>query len=124
MRLLLDTHVLLWWLSENRRLPRVARDAIGSGQAVFVSAATAWEIAIKTAQGKLDFVGSLEEQLRRNQFQHLPISIPHAVAAAALPPHHRDPFDRMLIAQARLESLTLLTSNAKLNAYDASVLLV
>jgi PIN domain nuclease of toxin-antitoxin system len=122
--LLLDTHVLLWWLAASSRLPQAARDAIGACEDVYVSAATAWEIAIKSSQGKLDFPGGLEEQLLENQFQPLPISIPHAMAAAALPLHHRDPFDRMLIAQARMESLTLLTSDAKLKAYDAAVLLV
>jgi PIN domain nuclease of toxin-antitoxin system len=122
--LLLDTHVLLWWLAGSSRLPQGARSAIGGSPAVYVSAATAWEIAIKTSQGKLDFPASLGEQLLQNQFQPLPISIPHAMAAAALPLHHRDPFDRMLIAQARMESLTLLTSDARLKAYDAAVLLV
>jgi PIN domain nuclease of toxin-antitoxin system len=124
LSLLLDTNILLWWLGANRRLSQAARDAIGACEDVYVSAATAWEIAIKKAQGKLDFPASLEEQLLRNRFQPLPISIPHAIAAASLPLHHRDPFDRMLIAQARLESLTLLTSDAKLKAYDAAMLLV
>jgi PIN domain nuclease of toxin-antitoxin system len=123
LNLLLDTHVLLWWLGANRRLSRAARNAIDGSQSVYVSAATAWEIAIKTSQGKLDFPRSLEDELLQNQFQPLPISIPHALAAAALPLHHRDPFDRMLIAQARLESLTLLTADANLKAYDAPVLL-
>ena len=124
MSLLLDTHVLLWWLAGSSRLPQAARNAIAGSPVVYVSAATAWEIAIKTSQGKLDFPASLEEQLLQNHFQPLPISIPHAMAAAALPLHHRDLFYRMLIAQARLESLTLLTSDARLKAYDAAVLLV
>src|SRR5271170_7525645 len=102
LSLLLDTHVLLWWLGESSRLPRAARDAIAASDAVYVSAASAWEIGIKTSQGKLDFPGDLGQELLRNQFQPLSISIRHAVAAAALPLHHRDPFDRMLIAQARL----------------------
>jgi PIN domain nuclease of toxin-antitoxin system len=124
LNLLLDTHVLLWWLAASSRLSQAARDTIGEGDLVYVSAASAWEIAIKASQGKLDFPGRLEEQLLQNEFRSLPVSIPHALAAADLPPHHRDPFDRMLIAQARLESLTLLTSDARLKAYDAPMLLV
>lgn len=124
LSLLLDTHVLLWWLAASSRLSPAARRVIGASSAVYVSAATAWEIAIKTSIGKLDFRGNLEEQMLQNSFLPLAISIPHAVAAAALPHHHRDPFDRMLIAQARLESLTLLTSDDRLEAYGASVLLV
>lgn len=124
MSLLLDTHVLLWWLAGSSRLSQTARETIGASGAVYVSAATAWEIAIKVSQGKLEFPADIEEELLRNQFQPLNVSIRHAVAAAALPLHHRDPFDRMLIAQARLESLTLVTGDAKLEAYDAPMLLV
>jgi PIN domain nuclease of toxin-antitoxin system len=122
--LLLDTHVLLWWLDGSNRLPRAARDAIGASQGVYVSAATAWEIGIKAAQGKLEFGGRLDEQLLRNDFRALPVSIAHALAASALPFHHHDPFDRMLIAQAQMESLMLVTNDARLKSYDATVLVV
>jgi PIN domain nuclease of toxin-antitoxin system len=124
LNLLLDTHVLLWWLGANSRLSQAARNAIGAGGAVYVSAVSAWEIAIKTSQGKLDFPGNLEEQLLHNRFESLPVSVSHALAVATLPFHHRDPFDRLLIAQARMESLTLLTGDERLKAYDAPVLLV
>jgi PIN domain nuclease of toxin-antitoxin system len=116
--------VLLWWLAGSSRLSQSARNTIGASEVVYVSAVSAWEIAIKTSQGKLDFPGNLEEQLLQNQFQSLPVLTPHALAAAALPFHHRDPFDRLLIAQARMESLTLLTGDERLKAYDAPVLLV
>ena len=122
--LLLDTHILLWWLDGSSRLPQAARAAIIASEAVYVSSATAWEIGIKASQGKLDFPGDLAEQLSLNDFKPLPISISHAVAAGALPDHHRDPFDRMLVAQARVESLMLITSDARLKSYDAPVLVV
>jgi PIN domain nuclease of toxin-antitoxin system len=122
--LLLDTHVLLWWLGGSNRLSRAARKTIVEGPAVYVSAASAWEISVKVSKGKLDFSGDLEEQLRGNGFRPLAVSISHALAAGALPPHHGDPFDRLLIAQARLESLTLLTADAALKAYGPPVLLV
>ena len=91
---------------------------------VYVSAATGWEIAIKARQGKLEFEGDLQEQLIPGGFQPLPIRIEHAVAAAGLPIHHRDPFDRMLLAQAKLESLILMTSDSTLQVYEAPVLLI
>jgi PIN domain nuclease of toxin-antitoxin system len=84
---------------------------------VFVSAATAWEISIKRAKGKLTF-GSVAEVIETNRFQALPIEIAHAVAAGALPPHHRDPFDRVLIAQAQHESLAVVTADRLFAAYD------
>ena len=124
MNLLLDTHILLWWLSASKRLPAAARKAITRSSVTYVSAATAWEIALKTAAGKLDFRGDLEEQLQTNHFLPLPITIRHATAAARLPPHHGDPFDRMLVAQASIESLTLLTADEALGEYGAHVLVV
>lgn len=124
LSLLLDTHVLLWWLAGSSRLRLPARAAIAESPSVYVSAATAWEIAIKSSLGKLDFPRSLEQQLLQNQFHPLPISIPHAMAVATLPLHHRDPFGRMLVAQARIESLTLVTSDPILRAYDVTTLLV
>jgi PIN domain nuclease of toxin-antitoxin system len=123
LNLLLDSHALLWWLAESRRLSREARQAIAESESTYVSAATAWEISIKTAQGKLDFRGNLEEQMARNQFRPLHITIRHAVAAGRLPRHHGDPFDRMLVAQAKAESLTLVTTDVQLRAYGVPVLL-
>jgi len=89
-----------------------------------VSAATAWEIAIKIDLGKLEFRGELAEQLAMNNLLPLAVTIPHALAAGALPVHHCDPFDRMLIAQAKIESLTLMTHDARLREYDFPVLVV
>jgi PIN domain nuclease of toxin-antitoxin system len=123
LNLLLDSHALLWWLAESNRLSREARQAIADSESTYVSAATAWEISIKTAQGKLDFRGNLEDQMARNQFRPLQITIRHAVAAGQLPRHHADPFDRMLVAQARAESLTLVTTDVQLRAYGVPVLL-
>lgn len=124
MNLLLDTHILLWWLSGSRRLHAHARKSIANSGRVFVSAATVWEIAIKIALGKLEFRGSIEEQLTVNNFLPLAITVRHAVAAGALPAHHSDPFDRMLIAQANIDSLTLMTQDARLRDYGVALLVV
>lgn len=123
MNLLLDTHALLWWLADDRTLAADARAAIRNPRhQVFVSAATAWEMAIKSELGKLAAPENLDEELDANRFQALPISVPHAMAAGRLPAHHRDPFDRMLIAQARLEGLTLVTRDHMFDKYDVEVL--
>lgn len=120
MSLLLDTHALLWWLA-NAPMSADARSRIADAETlVVVSAATLWEIGIKRGMGKLEVEGSLDEGLRH--FEPLSISWDHATAAAALPPHHRDPFDRMLIAQAQIEGLTLVTRDAALAAYDVALL--
>jgi len=121
--ILLDTHVLLWWLGASGRLSKKTRRTITECASVYVSAATVWEIAIKRALGKLEIPDNLEETLAANSFVPLPISVSHAIAAGRLPRHHDDPFDRMLVAQAALESLTLLTADARLKAYDASILM-
>lgn len=122
---LLDTHVLLWWLSDPSKLSTEARDAISEGaHSVYMSAAAAWEMAIKKALGRLEFPGNLEEVLRNDHIEVLPISLPHALAVADLPVYHQDPFDRMQIAQARIENLTLITRDAKIAEYDVRVLKV
>ena len=122
MSLLLDTHVLLWWLADEP-LSDDARAAISDGRtAVRVSAASAWEIAIKKALGKLQAPDDLPEQLERHRFQPLPITVQHGLAVADLPLLHGDPFDRMLAAQARLESLTLVTRDERLAAYGVPTL--
>lgn len=119
MRLILDTHVLLWWLNNNKTLSEQASQAIReSNNLVFVSAATAWEISIKKALGKLEAPDDLEEALLASRFQSLPITIPHALLAGELPPHHDDPFDRLLVAQSRIERLTLVTRDQKQLLYD------
>jgi PIN domain nuclease of toxin-antitoxin system len=123
MSLLLDTHVLLWWLSDDPLLPTPAREAIASPEnEVLVSAATAWEIAIKQAAGRLDAPADLLEAVEANNFETLPITVAHALAAGALPPHHSDPFDRVLIAQACAESLTLISVDKRFPQYDVDLL--
>ncbi len=123
MRLLLDTHTLLWWLADDPTLAHAARQAIAAeDSAVFASAASAWEIAIKTALGKLDAPGDLEDQLVRHRFEPLSITIAHALAAGALPHHHEDPFDRVLIAQAKAEDLTVVTRDPRFRLYGVSTL--
>ena len=123
MILSLDTHVLLWWLAGNATLSQTTRTEISDGKnLVFVSAAAAWEMVIKSALGKLDIPSDLEAALTANRFQPLPITIPHALAVADLPHHHNDPFDRLLIAQAKVEGLTLVTRDEQIKKYDVSVM--
>jgi PIN domain nuclease of toxin-antitoxin system len=123
LNLLLDTHILLWWLASSRHLPAPARAAILGSERIYVSAATAWEIGIKVSLGRLAFDGDMEKQLVSNNFLPLHVTLSHAVAAGQLPQRHKDPFDRMLIAQAKMESLTLLTHDRRLKGYDVDVLL-
>lgn len=119
MNLLLDTHVLLWALGDDPSLSQEARTAITDGRnVVFVSAATAWEISIKKALGKLRVpAGDYLEELRRHRFTPLDITSEHALAVESLPPHYADPFDRMLVAQAMVERLTLVTHDSRFKAY-------
>jgi PIN domain nuclease of toxin-antitoxin system len=121
-KLLLDTHVFLWWRANDPILRRAARSAIADADVVFVSAATAWEAAIKASLGRLDLPDTVESGVEDSGFEKLQISFFHAEAAAALPPHHGDPFDRMLVAQAVSESLTLVTHDCKLDAYEVPIL--
>lgn len=119
MRLLLDTHVLLWWLRGDRRLPaRFAAAITQPAHEVLVSAATISEASIEIALGKLEIEGDLVEEIEANGFTELPITARHAQRAGALPRHHDDPFDRLLIAQAQIDSLRLVTLDAAFRAYD------
>jgi PIN domain nuclease of toxin-antitoxin system len=116
VRLLLDTHAFLWWVGADRRLSRKARSAVGAGRnECFVSLATAWEIAIKASLGSLRVDASLErflpDQIAANGFQPLPIDLRHTARVATLPFHHRDPFDRLLLAQALEEELAVVTAD-------------
>jgi PIN domain nuclease of toxin-antitoxin system len=121
---LLDTHALLWWLEDDSTLSTDARDAISDAESnVYVSAVTAWEISIKSMLSKLEFRSSLEEELRINTFQSLPITVEHGLFAGRSPLHHSDPFDRMLIAQATLENLTLITRDKDILQYDVRALI-
>lgn len=124
MRLLLDSHILLWWLADDPALPTAAKTAIGDpNSAVFVSAATAWELAIKRALGRLEFpIGQMAAVLDEAGFTPLGVEVEHAVIAGALPHHHHDPFDRMLIAQAQHEGLTIVTADPMIRRYAVSVL--
>jgi PIN domain nuclease of toxin-antitoxin system len=121
---LLDSHVLLWALSGSAKLSRKALAVIHQAPEVYVSAASAWELAIKAAVGKLRSPDDLEQEIQRSGFLPLPVTFAHAAAAAKLPLLHRDPFDRMLVAQASVESLTLVTADLRLKAYGAPVMLV
>ncbi|MFN8224847.1 MAG: type II toxin-antitoxin system VapC family toxin [Gaiellales bacterium] len=121
MRLLLDTMVFLWWVEDSPRLGRKARRAIGSGD-VYVSAVTGFEISTKRGIGRLQFDDSIESQVAANSFRTLDITLEHAVNAGDLPRHHRDPFDRLLIAQAQIEGMVIATSDAVFERYDVELL--
>jgi PIN domain nuclease of toxin-antitoxin system len=116
VRLLLDTHAFLWWVGSTRDLSRKARSAVGSGRnECFVSIASGWEIAIKASLGTLKVDGALDrflpEQLATNGFKPLPVDLKHCARVATLPFHHRDPFDRLLAAQALDEDLAIVTAD-------------
>ena len=121
MNLLIDTHILLWWLADDSALSFKARSLISDEcNLIFVSTASIWEIIIKKAIGKLEAPDNIEETLKENQFRELPITLRHVIAIGHLPNHHKDPFDRMLIAQAKCETLTLMTADEKLTFYEVS----
>jgi PIN domain nuclease of toxin-antitoxin system len=123
VRLLLDTHVLIWWLARDQTLSGEAQAAISDGDAlVAVSSVTAWEMSIKHALGKLVMPDDLEAQLEAHDFDQLPITVADALAAGALPRHHEDPFDRMLIAQAQARGLTIVTRNRLFALYRVQTL--
>ena len=126
-RVILDTQAFLWWVSGSDRLTPRAAEVIGDrAVTVLVSAASTWEIGIKVALGKLQLQGIPAEyvpsRIRRHGFQELPIDVPHTLVAATLPRHHGDPFDRLLVAQSRLEDAPLITANPLLRLYDVDVI--
>ena len=124
MKLLLDTHVLLWWLGNAPQLRAATRALIADpSNLVFVSAASIWELRIKEGLGKVTLPASFAEVLDAEAFEKLDIRWHHAHAVLALPPHHRDPFDRMLIAQATTEHLVLLTNDPQIAKYDVQCLM-
>ncbi len=123
MDILLDTHILLWWLADDARLSEKARALIADqANQITVSAATAWEVVIKKALGKLSIDGDLEQEIGRQGFAMLPVTFAHATEISSLPAIHRDPFDRMLVAQARIENLRLLTVDQNILRYPANVI--
>lgn len=118
-RVLLDTQVLLWWLANDPQLGNRCKELISDNRnQVFVSAATTWEISIKTALGKLSAPEDMDSIVDDEGFDKLPISLYHGQLAGRLPPLHRDPFDRMLIAQAQTEGLILITADEMINRYN------
>jgi PIN domain nuclease of toxin-antitoxin system len=122
--LLLDTHALLWWLEDPSRLSKTTAEQIRDPDTqVFVSAASVWEISIKASIGRLRTPANLTQTLESDHLQTLDITVPHALAVADLPRHHNDPFDRMLIAQARLEGLVLVTNDQRIAQYDVRVMM-
>lgn len=122
--LLLDTHVWLWWFTGDRRLGRAARSLIRRSDDVRFSAASAWEISIKRGIGKLLFHGETDIafEVERGGFTALPVTIAHADEVHRLPAHHRDPFDRMLVAQARIEGLTIISADEVMSRYEVAVI--
>ena len=121
-RLLLDTHAFLWWKENNPRLSLPAREAIATADMVFVSAASAWEVAIKSSLGKVRLPRPFSEGVEDSGFLELPIRFQHAAAVELLPPHHADPFDRMLLAQAVVEKLVIISHDRALEPYGAAVI--
>ncbi|HUB35520.1 MAG TPA: type II toxin-antitoxin system VapC family toxin [Solirubrobacteraceae bacterium] len=121
--LLVDTHTLLWWRTNESRLGASALAAIEDATVpVFFSVASVWEIAIKRAKGKLQVPDRLLETMQQRGFAELPVRAHHAILAGALPRHHGDPFDRMIVAQAECEELTVVTRDPRIGAYGVPVL--
>ena len=118
---LADTPIILWSISDDRRLSEQHRDVLTSDAVVYASAASVWEIAIKRSIGKLEAPDDLPALLPRMRFQPLAVTLRHAHAVGDLPPHHGDPFDRLLIAQAQLENLTILTSDSHFARYEVAL---
>lgn len=121
-RLLLDTHVPLWWLAAEHLRPKAVAAIASTDSDVWVSAGTVWAMSIKAGLGKLAVPDDLSDQLTHHGFDILPIELPHALALRSLPPHHADPFDRMLVAQAQTEDLTVVTRDANIRRYAVAVL--
>ncbi|MCY3973347.1 MAG: type II toxin-antitoxin system VapC family toxin [Candidatus Dadabacteria bacterium] len=123
LRLLIDTHALLWWFEDSKKIGKQTDSALRNGEnEIFVSAVTGWEIAIKSNLGKLKAPPDLESVILKDGFDTLPLTFFHARRAGELPLHHRDPFDRMLVAQAQAEGLTIVTRDEKIALYGVSTL--
>jgi PIN domain nuclease of toxin-antitoxin system len=127
MRALLDTHAFLWWITDSPRLSSRVREIIADGRnELFFSAASGWEIGIKARLGRVEIPGDLErfltEQLSQNAIQVLPIYLSHALRTYTLPGHHRDPFDRLLVSQALLERLPIMSADSQISRYPVETI--
>jgi PIN domain nuclease of toxin-antitoxin system len=122
VKLLLDTHVLLWWQRDDRRLNSAARRAIATADLVWVSAASGWEVAIKSALGRLRLDEPFRVLVAADDFTELPLTLAHTERLQSLPAHHTDPFDRILVAQALVERATIVSHDRALVPYGADVL--
>lgn len=123
MGYLLDTHFFLWWLEDDKRLQKRTRNVItDSRNQIFVSVVSAWEISVKRNIGKLSLRSTIQECFEKSGFTVLNITLHHIFTLDTLPNHHKDPFDRMLIAQTHVEHLTLVTDDAKIKKYDVKIL--
>lgn len=122
MRLLLDTHAFIWWSDADARMSAEMRETVREADEVFVSIASAWEIAIKVSLGRLVFSETFDVALTISHFEPLAIEVRHTEKIKTLPLHHRDPFDRMLVAQGLVEDLILVTADRRLEAYGSSAL--
>jgi PIN domain nuclease of toxin-antitoxin system len=122
LKLLLDTHVVLWWVGDDRRLGREARRAIATADYVWVSAASGWEVATKISKQHLRVAEPLRITVSADNFTELPFTLRHAEELERLPFHHRDPFDRILVAQARVEGATIVTHDRDLEPYGVPMI--
>ena len=122
MKVLLDTHVVLWWVDDDRRLGREARRAIATADFVWVSAASGWEVATKVAKRHLRLSEPLQVTVSADSFTELPFTLRHAAELQRLPFHHRDPFDRILVAQARVEGATIVSHDRDLEPYGVPMI--
>ncbi|MCB1062541.1 MAG: type II toxin-antitoxin system VapC family toxin [Verrucomicrobiae bacterium] len=123
MKVLVDSHIAVWWLDDPSRLSQRAREVIADpANEVFLSAATVWELGLKIAKGKLLMPVDFTDVLREDGFSDLPITVDHANASIHLPRHHGDPFDRLLIAQAIVDDLVLITRDAAMFEYELALL--
>jgi PIN domain nuclease of toxin-antitoxin system len=122
LKLLLDTHAILWWVSDDRRLGSEARQAIARADFVWVSAASGWEVAVKQSVGRLRLNEPLRVTVGTDDFAELPFTLKHAEDLQRLPRHHRDPIDRILVAQARVEGATIVTHDRVFERYGVPVI--
>jgi PIN domain nuclease of toxin-antitoxin system len=122
LKLLLDSHALVWWVRDDRRLGREARRAIADADLVWVSTISGWELAIKVAKGRLRIPEPLRVTIVADRFTELPLTLRHTEELERLPMHHGDPHDRLLIAQARVEGATIVTHDRALEAYGVPII--